>query len=351
MTLQPGPTNSLTDLEGLRVGHHTANGDGYLTGTTVIVGEADGFVAGVDVRGGAPGSHETDLLDPMNAVQRIHALVLGGGSAFGLAAIEGVQNAMRAQNLGLTVMPGITVPIVPGAIIFDLGRSGTVTSTPDATFGVHAFEDAMSDAGSAKVRTGSIGGGTGAMAGGIKGGVGSASVVLENGTTVAALVVLNSVGSAINTKTGEIYGAAFGLPGEFDSLKKPSQSDIDNAPPHMALLDNGLFPDVISLNTTIAFLATDATLTKAECKKLAGIGQDGLARAIHPVHTMFDGDTVFGGSTSKRPAPSPLEFHHLLTVAADCMSRAIAHALLDSAAVSTPAIALPNYLEIYPSAK
>ena len=216
---------------------------------------------------------------------------------------------------------------------------------------VLAYEDAMTDSGIAKVRTGSVGGGTGAMSGGIKGGVGSASVVLENGTTVAAIVILNSVGSAVNSKTGEIYGAAYGLPGEFDAIKKPSKADVDSAPPHIALLDNGLFPDAISLNTTIAFLATDVTLTKAECKKLAGIGQDGLARAIHPVHTMFDGDTVFGGSTAKRPAPNPMEFHHLLTVAADCLSRAIAHALVDSAPVSTPAMTLPNYFEVYPSAK
>ena len=351
MSLKPGPTNSLTDLEGLRVGHHTANTNGFLTGTTVIVGEADGFIAGVDVRGGAPGSHETDLLDPINSVQRIHALVLGGGSAFGLAAIAGVQDAMREKNLGLTVMPGVIVPIVPGAIIFDLGRSGTVSSTPDASFGRRAYEDAMSAAGNKKVRTGSVGAGTGAMAGGIKGGIGSASVVLENGTTIAAIIVLNSVGSAINSKSGEIYGAAYGLPGEFDSLKKPAQEDVKNAPPHIALFDNGLFPDVITLNTTIGFVATDATLTKSECKKLAGIGQDGLARAIHPVHTMFDGDTIFGGSTAKRPAPNPLEFHHLLTAAADCVSRAIAHALIDSARVSTPAITLPNYSEVYPSSK
>ena len=351
MTLETGATNSLTDLEGLRVGHHTAMSDGYLTGTTVIVGEPEGFIAGVDVRGGAPGSHETDLLDPINSVQRVHALVLGGGSAFGLAAIAGVQDAMRAKDLGLTVMPGVIVPIVPGAIIFDLGRGGTVAATPDAAFGIRAYENAMTSAGTEKVRTGSIGGGTGAMAGGIKGGVGSASVVLENGTTVAAIIVLNSVGSAINSKTGEIYGAAYGVPGEFDSLKKPSKEDIEHAPPHIALLDNGLFPESISLNTTIGFIATDATLTKAECKKLAGIGQDGLARAIHPVHTMFDGDTIFGGSTAKRPAPDALEFHQLLTVAADCVSRAIAHALLDSHAVTTPAITLPNYLEVYPSAR
>jgi len=350
MTLKPGPTNSLTDLVGLRVGHYTADTDGFLTGTTVIIGDRDGFTAGIDVRGGGPGTHETDLLDPINSVEKVHAIVLGGGSAFGLAAISGVQDSMRSDGVGLEVLPGVVVPIVPGAIVFDLGRSGVVNSTPDAIFGKKAYEAAKSPSGSEKVMTGNVGAGTGAMAGGIKGGIGSASVVLADGTTIAALIVLNSVGSALNSKTGEVYGAAYGLGDEFAHLRRPSAAELASAPGHIALLDNGKFPDALSLNTTIGFVGTDVALTKAQCKKLAGIGQDGLARAIHPVHTMFDGDTIFAGSTGKNPAPNPAQFHEILTVAADCVSRAVAHALLDANSVSTPAITLPSFLDLFPSA-
>jgi L-aminopeptidase/D-esterase-like protein len=325
----PGPTNSLTDVAGVRVGHHSRVGDGWLTGVTVVLAPPDGAVAGVDVRGGGPGTHETDVLDPRNLVERAHAVLLGGGSAFGLAAAAGVMDRLADAGIGFPVgAPGQVVPIVPAAVIFDLGRGGEFRATPDATFGAAAV-DAASDG---RVIQGTVGAGTGAVTGGVlKGGVGSASTVLD-GVTVGALAVVNAAGSTVDP-AGRLYSAALGLPGEFDWLQDPVE-----APP----VPGGGLP----LHTTLGVVATDATLTKAQCQKLAGIAHDGMARAIRPVHTMFDGDTIFALATCAGPAPDPMVLHGLLAAAADTFSRAVAHAML----AATGAAGFLAYGEAFPSA-
>jgi putative pantetheine hydrolase len=201
--IRTGPTNGLTDVRGLRVGHSTRIGDGWLSGVTVVLAPEGGAVAGVDVRGGGPGTRETDVLDPRNGVDRVHAIVLAGGSAFGLSAACGVTERLAADKVGFPVgpEPGEVVPIVPAAVVFDLGRGGRFEARPDAALGAEAYEAALAGAG--PVPQGVVGAGTGAVAGGLKGGVGTASAVLEDGTVVAALAVVNAAGSTVDTNTGE----------------------------------------------------------------------------------------------------------------------------------------------------
>lgn len=339
---RPGPTNSLTDVPGIRVGHATRAEAGWLTGTTVVVAPPEGAVAGVDVRGGGPGTRETDLLDPRNLVERVHAVVLSGGSAFGLAAADGVMQRLYAAGIGYPVGgPGEVVPIVPAAVVFDLGRGGCFEHRPDATFGAMALDDAHDG----PVAQGGVGAGTGARAGGLQGGVGSASTLLPDGTTVAALVVVNAVGSCVDPQTGQLYAARFALPGELPALTRPSPQELAAA---RAAAGSGAAPTVLA--TTLAVLATDLTLTKAQCAKIAGIGHDGLARAIRPVHTMADGDTVFALSTGRRAAPDPVALHTVLDVAGDAVTRAVAHAMLAATGVATPAGAIRSYREAFPSA-
>ncbi|MEO6880128.1 MAG: P1 family peptidase [Mycobacteriaceae bacterium] len=340
MTVQRGPTNSLTDVAGLRVGHASRRGDGWLTGTTVVLAPPGGAVAGVDVRGGGPGTRDTDLLDPRNLVERVHAVVLTGGSAFGLGAVDGVMGRLFAAGVGLAVGgPGEVVPIVPGAVVFDLGRGGDFATHPGPTLG----EQAHDAAGSGPVQTGVVGAGTGSVAGGLKGAVGSASAVLADGTTVAALVVVNAVGSCVDPATGELYALRFGLPGEFPPLRAPD-------PPELAAARAGSPGVRHALATTIGVVATDATLTKAQCAKVSGLGHDGMARAIRPVHTMFDGDTLFTVATGTRGAPDPVAFHALLDAAGDCVTRAIGHAMLSAETVQTPAGTWRSYRDVFPSA-
>ena len=189
---------AISDVPGIRVGQTERADDDWLTGTTVVVAPPEGAVAGVDVRGGGPGTRETDLLDPTNVVERVHAIVLTGGSALGLAAADGVAQRLLRDGIGHPVGgPGEVVPIVPGAVIFDLGRGGTFAHHPDAGFGEAAYDAAGTD-----VEEGNHGAGAGARAGGLKGGVGTASVTLPDGTTVGALVVANPVGSCVDPSTG-----------------------------------------------------------------------------------------------------------------------------------------------------
>ncbi len=341
--MRTGATNSLVDVAGIRVGHSQRVGGGWLTGTTVVLAPAAGAVGGVDVRGGGPGTRETDLLDPRNLVERVQAVVVSGGSAFGLAAADGVVRRLADAGLGYPVgSDGVVVPIVPGAVVFDLGRGGDVRATPDASFGEAAYDDAVGTA----VAQGCVGAGTGTSVGGLKGGVGSASAVLDDGTTVAALAVVNAVGSAVDLRTGELYGARHLLPGELPGLLPPEPADL------AAALEAAAAPTQPgpSLATTIGVLATDRTLTKAQCQKLAGIGHDGLARAIDPVHTMVDGDTVFALATGTAAAPDPADFHRLLSAAGDVLTRAIVHGVLAATTVETPAGRLRCYRDAFPSA-
>lgn len=357
--LHPGPTNSLADVAGIRVGHAGRRADGWLSGTTVILAPSSGAVAGVDVRGGGPGTRETDVLDPRNMVERIHAIVLSGGSAFGLATADGVMQRLFEAGVGYPAGgPGEVVPIVPGAIIFDLGRGGDFTRRPGAAMGEEAYDAALSGKTGpghpvpippGPVPAGAVGAGTGAVSGGLKGGVGSASVVLKDGTTLAALVVVNSLGSCVDPATGELYAARFGLAGEFSHLRPP---DMDEVVAARAAAERARDPDGrgYALATTIGVVATDASLTKAQCAKVAGIAHDGMARAIRPVHTMFDGDTVFALATGGRVAPDPLAFHALLEAGGDCFTRAIGHAILAAESVETPAGHWRSYRDAFPSA-
>ena len=334
-----GPTDSLVDVEGLRVGHATHAGDGWLTGSTVVLTGADGVAAGVDVRGGGPGTRETDLLNPLHGNERVHALLLTGGSAYGLSAADGVMSALEDAGIGYPVGPAGVVPIVPAAVVFDLGRGGGVRARPGPESGRLACEDAWSPAGALAVRQGNEGAGTGAVAGGLKGGVGSASQVLANGTTVAALVVVNAVGSVLDPRTGELWGARHLLT---EPPERPEPAALQRHLGRVEAMRRAMMPPE-PLATTLVVVATDATLPKARCAKVAGIAHDGLARAVSPVHTMFDGDTAFALSTARRDEPNRFELHELLIAAADCTTRAVVHAVLAAESVSTPGGSWPSY--------
>jgi L-aminopeptidase/D-esterase-like protein len=240
------------------------------------------------------------------------------------------------------------VPIVPAAILFDLGRGGAFGNYPGPEAGAAALDAALGPAGAGAVPAGCVGAGTGALAGQLKGGAGSASeVTAGRGVTVAALAVVNSVGSVADARTGVLYGARYGLPGEFDWLRPPSAAQLRDG---AGMLSARMSP----LNTTVGVVATDARLTKAQCAKLAAVGHDGLARAIRPAHSMFDGDTIFALATGAGPAQGPgltaVEFHAVLAAAADCFSRAVVHAVLAASPVRTAAGSWPGYLELFPSA-
>jgi L-aminopeptidase/D-esterase-like protein len=331
--------NAITDVPGIRVGQTERVDDGWLTGTTVVLAPPEGAVGGVDVRGGGPGTRETDLLDPRNLVERVHAVVLSGGSALGLAAADGAAQRLLRDGIGFPMGgPGEVVPIVPGAVIFDLGRGGSFAHHPDAGFGEAAYDAAATD-----VEEGNRGAGAGARAGGLKGGVGTASATLRDGTTVGALVVANPAGSCVDPSTGELWAARHCLDGDLPALRRPAEAELLAAKVEAAAQDTQSRPP---LATTLAVIATDATLTKAQCAKVSGLGHDGLARAINPVHTMFDGDTVFTLATGAGEAPDPFAFHALLEVAGTCVTRAVARAIL--AAESTHG--LRGYRDAFPSA-
>lgn len=366
---RPGPTNSLIDVSGIGVGHYARTSGGFLTGTTVVLAPAAGATAGVDVRGGGPGTRETDLLDPRNVVERVHAVVLTGGSAYGLAAADGVMEACERDRRGFPVGTEAdqVVPIVPAAVIFDLGRGGSFRARPDAQFGSAAYTAACASADaivgdaapdeetqSAATRLGSVGAGTGAQAGGLRGGIGAASAVLPDGTTVAALVVANPVGSCVDPATGRLYAEHLLHPedlrfeGVEHRLQPPSADQVEAARRAAGQAQPTGLPRVLA--TTIGVIATDAELTKAQCAKVSGVGHDGLARAIDPVHTMMDGDTLFTLATGERGAPDAAGFHLILVQAAHCVSRAVARAILAADSVTTPAGTWRCYREAFPEA-
>ncbi|GLZ45614.1 hypothetical protein Acsp06_17990 [Actinomycetospora sp. NBRC 106375] len=325
--MPPGPTNTIVDVPGLQVGHAELTGEGALSGTTVVLPDPEGAVAGVDVRGGGPGTRETDALDPRTLVERVHAVVLTGGSAYGLAAASGVADALGAAGRGFPVGgPGEVVPVVPAAVVFDLGRGGDFTARPTAELGAAAL---AACSGTAPAQ-GVVGAGCGTLVGGIKGGVGSASDVLADGSVVAALVVVNAAGSAVDAATGELWSARHLGAGDVEPPALPG----DRAALLTALRDAAAPP---TLNTTIGVVATDAGLSVAQCAKLAAVGHDGLARAVRPVHGMTDGDTLFGLATATRPAPDLAGVQEILTAGADCVTRAVAHAVLAARSVPTPA--------------
>jgi putative pantetheine hydrolase len=300
-------------------------------------------VAGVDVRGAAPGTRETDLLDPRNLVERVHAVVLAGGSAYGLAAATGVVERLADAGTGFPVGPGVVVPVVPAAVVFDLGRGGTPRATPDAAMGAAGYDAAF---GTGPAAQGSAGAGAGAQAGVLAGGVGNASVVLPGGTTVAALVVVNPAGSPVDPDTGQLYAVRHGLPGEFRlGVPRPEEVQTWRSRQPEGGVTGFDTPGSGALNTVVGVVATDAGLSKAQCSRLATVAHDGLARAVRPAHTMIDGDTIFGLATGDTP-PNLAGLNLLLAAAADTVTRAIGHGIL--AATGRPGA--PSYRETFPSA-
>jgi L-aminopeptidase/D-esterase-like protein len=310
--------NSLTDVEGLLVGHFTDTK--AACGVSVAICP-EGATAGVDVRGSAPGTRETDLLAPLNLVEKVQAIVLTGGSVYGLSAADGVVRWLSKKGLGFPLEAGNVAPIVPAAALFDLGRGKDYIPAIDAAWGTKACKNAGPDA----FPLGCVGAGTGALAGGIKGGLGTASEVLASGLTVAAMVAVNSLGSVIDPATGKPWEIRMEQGAEFG--KQGKRSVLLPVPPKAEA----------GRNTTIGIVATDAVLTKAQAQKIAQMAHDGMARAIRPAHTMFDGDTIFCMATNKKElpdtpgffaAPKAMALIEIGKAAADCMTRAIIRAVL-----------------------
>ncbi|HEV7626954.1 MAG TPA: P1 family peptidase [Streptomyces sp.] len=341
--------DAFTDVRGLRVGHAQRTGDGWLTGTTVVLAPETGAVAGVDSRGGAPGTRETDALDPRNVVERIHAVVLTGGSAFGLDSAAGVMSWLEEQGRGVRVGadPAQVVPVVPAAVLFDLGRGGRWRARPDAALGREAVEAASRTEPGAPVLQGNVGAGTGAVVGGLKGGVGSASTTLPSGVTVGALTAVNAAGSALDPSTGALYGELWdgpppAAPGE--GLHSEARHRLAQAQAETSSRSAGVLRP--PFNTTLAVVATDGVLTRAQAQKLAGTAHDGLARAVRPVHLMHDGDTVFALSTGERPLEGT-ELNDLLAAGADVLMRAVVRAVLAAEGVDGPGGVFPSYRDLY----
>ena len=342
-------SGSITDVSGILVGHHhrldpdASLGAGWACGTTVVL-TPPGTIGAVDVRGGAPGSRETDLLDPSNSVRYVDAVVLTGGSAYGLAAADGVMQWLEQHGRGIAMEGGL-VPIVPGAVIFDLPVGGW-QCRPTAEFGYAAVDVAGVD-----VPVGNVGAGVGARAGVLKGGIGTASITLDDiGVTVGAIVAVNSAGNVADTATGLPWMAEhiveFGLtsPPE-DQIAAFARHDAEQSP----------------LNTTICVVATDALLSKAGCKRIAVAAQDALARTIRPAHTPLDGDTVFALATGAievepasftgkdTPAGMSPETKLITTVgaaAADCLARAVMVGVLAAESIA----GIPTYRDMLPGA-
>ncbi|OAN82220.1 peptidase T4 [Jannaschia sp. EhC01] len=317
----PGPRNLITDVAGLRVGN--AQDDGIKTGATVLVGDAP-FVAGVHVMGGAPGTRETDLLAPDKTVQQADALVLSGGSAFGLDAASGVADGLRTQGRGFAVGDQV-VPIVPAAILFDLINGGdkTWTENPYKTLGRAALANAGVD-----FALGSVGAGTGALIADLKGGLGSASLRVGP-YTVGALVAVNALGRVTVGDSKHFWAAPFEMGEEFGGHGPAPTFDPHAMPPVKGRAQN----------TTIAIVATDAALTQAQATRMAVAAHDGMARAIYPSHTPMDGDLVFAAAmgTVEGEADTLMLGH----AAAICLSRAIARGVFEATPSATDP--LPTY--------
>ncbi|MEQ6249304.1 P1 family peptidase [Sulfitobacter sp. HNIBRBA3233] len=308
----PGPTNSLSDIAGLRVGN--AEDHALKSGVTVVTGDAP-FTTSVAVMGGAPGTRETDLLAPDKSVAAVDALVLAGGSAYGLDACSGVVDGLRAKGRGFRVADAV-IPLVPGAIIFDLLNGGQKDwlENPYRALGRAAF-DAAGD----RFEIGTAGAGTGALTAMLKGGLGSASLVLPDGSTVAALVAANPVGAVTTPGDRHFYAAPFEIDAEFGGLGPDPATGLGRS-----MESRKAGARAPRANTTIAIVATDATLTKSQCHRVATAAHDGIARACVPAHTPHDGDLVFALSTDARgPADVTLTGH----AAALCLARAIARAV------------------------
>ncbi|MDQ0456163.1 P1 family peptidase [Rhizobium paknamense] len=311
------PLNLLTDIRGLAVGHATDLALG--SGVTVILFDEPAIASGT-VLGGAPGGRDTALLDPAMTVQRVDALVLSGGSAFGLDAAGGVQAGLREAGRGLEVGTA-RVPIVPQAILMDLLNGGAKDwglHSPYRAMGYDAFKAAQKGT----FALGTVGAGTGATTATVKGGLGSASAMTRNGHIVAALVAVNAMGSATVGKGPHFWAAPFEQQAEFGGLGLPGDFSSD----HLALRVKGLTLTA----TTIGAIVTDAVLTKAEAHRLSLLAHDGLARAVLPAHLGADGDTIFAAATGEKPLCEPADFMELCHLATLTMARAVARGVYEA---------------------
>lgn len=308
----------LTQVPGIRVGHFTLPGG--LTGCTVVLADGEGAVGGVAQRGPAPGTRETDLLNPLNMVERVNAIVLSGGSAFGLDSAQGVMRYLEEKGVGFKTGAGV-VPIVPGAVIFDLPFSGASKTRPTADCGYKAAVAAANGA----VQEGNVGAGAGATVGKLgaffnsnnanikpmKAGVGSASIVLSNGLIVSAIAVVNALGDIIDPVTGQVVAGMRNADGKLADARKVLRTGVPGSVKPIE-------------NTTLGIVATNARLTKIQVSRLASMADDGLARAIYPAHTQADGDTVFALATGNWSGTADLTI--VGGLAADVMSEAIVRA-------------------------
>ncbi|MGO8915999.1 MAG: P1 family peptidase [Stellaceae bacterium] len=314
MSIAPGPRNLITDVAGILVGN--AEDAAVRTGVTIVLPER-AAVAAVDVRGGAPGTRETDALDPTCLVAHVHAVVLSGGSSFGLEAGSAAMTWLAARGAGFAI-GAARVPLVPEAILFDLLNGGDKAwgeAPPYARLGREACAAAAAD-----FRLGNAGAGFGARAGPLKGGLGSVSAVTPDGLQVGALVAVNAMGDTVMPGQSCFWAWPFERAGELGGQAPP----LGPVPVDEALVAAPLAR--IGANTTIGVVATNAILDKAEARRVAIMAQDGYARAIRPVHTPFDGDIIFVLATGTRPLDEPREaaLSLLGALAADCVARAVA---------------------------
>lgn len=325
---RPGRTNSLSDVQGLSIG--CAEDAEVLTGVTVIVAD-NRAVCAVDVRGGGPGTRETDALAPENLVDAVDAVVLAGGSVYGLAAADGVSAAMGAEGKGFALvdMPGVPrSPVIPAAILYDLANGGNKAwgdAPPYAALGRAAYAKR-----GANVPLGNAGAGMGAAAGALKGGQGGASIVTQDGFTVAALVCVNSWGSVTMPNQRAFWAHAFEIEGEFGAVAPDQNAKFDAED-----WSGAKFNPQPRANTSIACVAVDADLNPAETKRVAQMASAGLARAIRPVFAPFDGDVVYALATAARPVlgPRALAVARFGALAADCLARAVARGVHAAASV------------------
>lgn len=330
--------NLITDIEGLSVGN--ASDENLKSGSTVLLCDKP-MVASCSILGGAPGTRDTELLNPDQTVESIDGLVLSGGSAFGLDAAGGVQGWLRKQGRGFAIGP-VRVPIVPGAIIFDLINGGNKNwdrQSPYWELGWQAAENA-----SREFNLGSHGAGTGALTAGLKGGLGSASFTTPDGITIGALVVVNALGQATMGDGKHFWAAPFEQKGEFGGLGLPSSmpANVDLPRTKMDAIRAGEAGQIA--NTTIAIIATDAILTKAQAKRLSVMAHDGFTRALWPSHTPFDGDLIFAVSSGKKALSEREDaFVALGAYAANTMARAIARGVFE--ATSAPNDMFPTWHE------
>ena len=336
--------SAITDVSGIRVGQHqridpnATLGSGWASGTTVVL-TPPGTVGAVDGRGGAPGTRETDLLDPINSVRHVDAIALCGGSAYGLAAADGVMHFLEEQGRGVAMEGGV-VPIVPAAVVYDLPVGGW-KCRPTAEFGYAAAAGAET-----AVAVGTVGAGTGARVGVLKGGVGTASTTLDSGVTVGAIVIVNAAGEVLDTTTG--------LPWQADQIE---EFGLTAPPPDEIASYAARHIEFSPLNTTIAVIATDAALSPAGCRRVAVAAHDGLARTIRPCHTPLDGDTVFALATGaievppdpETPASMSPEVPVITAVgaaAADVLARAVLVGVLAAESLA----GIPTYRDMLPGA-